>query len=120
MTTPTIDEAAEQTKPKERPEKARNPAPSPDATPREKLLWTPTPGEDATKILFPLSRSYAQARIPCNCGTELLVHWQARTGMIVGDHVVRCPNCDTSYDTPDQPLRLFRREGDDWTPVPLE
>jgi hypothetical protein len=120
VTTTTVDEAAEQTDSKQLPEKEHRPGPPPNATPRERLLWTPTPGEDATKILFPLSRSYAQARISCSCGTELLVHWQARTGLIIGDHLVRCPNCGTSHDTPDKPLRLFRRDGDDWTPAPLE
>jgi hypothetical protein len=59
MTTPTVDEATEEAKANERPEKERKPGPPPNATPREKLLWTPTPGEDATKILFPLSRTPA-------------------------------------------------------------
>ena len=120
MTATTVDEVAKQTDSNEQPEKQPKPGPPPNATPREKFLWTPTPGEDATKILFPLSRSYAQARIPCSCGTELLVHSQARTGLIIGHHFVRCPNCGASHDTPDQPMRLFRRNGDDWTPVPLK
>jgi hypothetical protein len=60
MTSPTVDKATEQTKANERPEKERQPAPPPNATPLEKLLWTPTPGEDATKILFPLSRNPAR------------------------------------------------------------
>jgi hypothetical protein len=94
------------------------PTPPPDSS-VEKLLWTPTEGEDATKILFPLSR-HAEATFRCSCGAELRVHWKARTGLIVGHYSVRCPNCGTSHDTPDQPLRLFRRDGDDWTPVPLD
>jgi hypothetical protein len=58
MTT-TVDKAAKQTNPNEQPKNDSKPGPPPDATPREKLLWTPTLGEDATKALFPLSRSYA-------------------------------------------------------------
>jgi len=102
------------------PEAEQRLGPPPTATPLEKLLWTPTEGEDATKILFPLSPNYVEAKIPCGCGAELLVHWQARTGLIVGHHFVRCPNCRASHDIPDQPLRLFRRDGDDWIQVPLE
>jgi hypothetical protein len=59
MTARTVDKAAERGKPNERPEKEHKLAPPPNATPHEKLLWTPTPGEDATKILFPLSRTPA-------------------------------------------------------------
>jgi hypothetical protein len=91
----------------------------PPASSVAKLLWTPTEGEDATRILFPLSR-HAEATFRCSCGTELRVHWKARTGPIVGYHSVRCPNCGASHDTPGQPLRLFRRDGDDWTPVRFE
>jgi len=58
--------------------------------------------------------NYVEARIKCRCGTELLVHWQARTDFIVGHYFVRCPNCGASHDTPDRPLRLFRRVGGDW------
>lgn len=39
----------------ETPAKDQKLAPPATATPLEKLLWTPTPGEDATRILFPLS-----------------------------------------------------------------
>ena len=55
----TVDEAAERGKLSEQSEKVHKLAPPPNATPLEKLLWTPTPGEDATKILFPLSRTPA-------------------------------------------------------------
>jgi hypothetical protein len=60
MTMPTVDEATEQTKDNEQPEKEHKPAPPPNATPLEKLLWTPTPGEDVTRLLFPLSRKRAR------------------------------------------------------------
>jgi hypothetical protein len=60
MTRPTVDKADEQTKANSRPEKERQPTPPPNATPLEKLLWTPTPGEDATRLLFPLSRRRAR------------------------------------------------------------
>jgi hypothetical protein len=59
VTTTTVDNAAKETNSNEQPKSDSKPGPPPDATPREKLLWTPTPGEDATKVLFPLSRSYA-------------------------------------------------------------
>jgi hypothetical protein len=60
MTMSTVDEATEQTKADEQSEKERRPAPPPNATPLEKLLWTPTPGEDVTRLLFPLSRRRAR------------------------------------------------------------
>jgi hypothetical protein len=59
MTARTVGEAAERGKLNEQPEKEHELAPPPNATPLEKLLWTPTPGEDATRILFPLSRTPA-------------------------------------------------------------
>jgi len=59
MTARTVDEAAERGKLSEQSERVHKLAPPPNATPLEKLLWTPTPGEDATKILFPLSRTPA-------------------------------------------------------------
>jgi hypothetical protein len=37
-----------------------SPGPPSNATPQEKLLWTPTEGEDATKALFPLTRHVPQ------------------------------------------------------------
>jgi hypothetical protein len=60
---------------------------------------------------------YVEAKISCQCGTDLLVHWQARTGFGHGGHSVRCPSCGASHDTPDAPLRLFRRVGDSWVSV---
>lgn len=85
----------------------------------ERLLWTPTEGEDATKILFPLSR-YAEATFHCSCGSDIRVHWKVGTGLNIGNYSVRCPSCGTPHDMPDQPIRVFRREGDDWTPIPFE
>jgi putative addiction module component (TIGR02574 family) len=36
------------------------PVPPPDATPGQRILWTPTPGQDLTKTLFPLAPTPAK------------------------------------------------------------
>ena len=60
---------------------------------------------------------YVEATIRCECGSELLVHWRARTRFGHWDYSVRCPSCGASHGTPDTPLRLFRRAADAWVHV---
>jgi hypothetical protein len=63
---------------------------------------------------------YVEAKIPCPCGAQLLVHWRARTGLILGHHFVACPDCHAQHQTPDQPMRLFQLKAYEWVEVPLE
>jgi DNA invertase Pin-like site-specific DNA recombinase len=69
-------------------------------------------GKTANNIL-----GSCESRVNCRCGTELLVQWQARIGPSAGHHFVRCPECRTSHDTPDVPIRVFRRVGNGWLKV---
>ncbi len=61
--------------------------------------------------------SFTKIGISCPCGTELLFHCRARTGMILGRKFGACPDCGAEHRTPDDVLRTFRREGDDWREV---
>jgi PIN domain len=63
--------------------------------------------------------AYVESQIPCACGSLLLVHWEARLGIIVGEHSVACPSCGRRYRIPAPALRLYRREGGTWNPVPV-
>jgi hypothetical protein len=54
---PELERDTSREQSREEKEAAGSSQPTSSASPVERLLWTPTGGEDATKILFPLSRS---------------------------------------------------------------
>jgi putative addiction module component (TIGR02574 family) len=58
----------EKTRPTQAPAEPRSPeakastGPPPNATTAQRMLWTPTPGQDLTKTLFPLEPAQAKPR----------------------------------------------------------
>jgi predicted nucleic acid-binding protein len=61
-----------------------------------------------------LTPSYVESQIICSCGAVLLVHWEARLGVVIGENSVECPACKARYRIPAPVVRLFRRENDRW------
>ncbi len=62
---------------------------------------------------------FVQCEIPCNCGVHLMAHCLVPRGALAGNAFVICPGCGSQHDTPSPPLRMFRREGGSWIPVPI-
>ncbi len=65
------------------------------------------------------SARYVDAEMECKCGTELLVHWQARTGIIIGN-ILSSVQAGGWHGVPDVPIHLFRRVGNKWLSVEYE